>query len=290
MPIRIDALDPTGIVDEDMVLPVMLGGQTYKLTLAQIVSLFYEGAPADLDTWLEMVAALNDKHPLIHNSSGKSLLVDADEIGGTNSANAFAAIKVTLANLRTSLAADPWAFQPVGAYVWIDDAISGLVEPPKDKAYRYIKCTAGLTGVGAYNEGCLSGESVTGSAPLIVATANVSLSGSPFVGQSQRLLNTEKRSLRPGVAGTLENDAIQNIVGSFDLRKMNDGSAMYTATTGAFTSTASGGGSAPRNSAAPGATLTADLISFSAANDTNVRTATETRVRGMQVSLYRRIK
>lgn len=103
-----------------------------------------------------------------------------------------------------TLLADPWALQPIGAFVWADDGTVGFAAPPKDKAYRYVELTAGLTASGAYNEGILSTETVSGSAPAISATAVVNLAGSPFNGRTIRLLNTERRFLRPGSQGALE--------------------------------------------------------------------------------------
>ena len=109
---------------------------------------------------------------------------------------------VTYAQLL-EIVADPWALQPIGAFVAYD-AGEALTPPPKNKAYRYVLLTAAQTGVGAYNEGILTSETVTGTDPTISATAVVSLVGSPFNGKTIRLINTERRFLRPGVAGTLE--------------------------------------------------------------------------------------
>src|SRR5690606_24723818 len=53
------------------------------------------------------------------------------------------------------------------------------------------------------------GESVSGSAPNITATAVVNAPGSPMHGRTIVLLNTERRFLRPGSAGTKE--ANQNL-------------------------------------------------------------------------------
>jgi hypothetical protein len=109
---------------------------------------------------------------------------------------------VTYAQLL-EMVADPWALQPIGSFVAYD-AGESLTPPPKNKAYRYVLLTSGQTGAGAYNEGILTSETVTGTDPTISATAVVSLVGSPFNGKTIRLINTERRFLRPGVAGTLE--------------------------------------------------------------------------------------
>jgi len=109
---------------------------------------------------------------------------------------------VSLGYLKTLI--DPWALKLVGEVVACDMG-EGLPVPSKtNPLYRYVQLTAGLTGAGAYNEGILTTETVTGTDPTIVATAVVTLTGSPLNGKTIRLLNTERRFVRPGVAGTLE--------------------------------------------------------------------------------------
>lgn len=97
-----------------------------------------------------------------------------------------------------------WLGTPIGSY------ITPYTPPPKDNPrFRYILCTAGETGSGGYNEGILTSESVSGSAPLIEATATVSLAGSPFKGLTIHLINTEGRFVGAGVSGSVENDSFQ---------------------------------------------------------------------------------
>ncbi|KZE34091.1 hypothetical protein IMF23_04255 [Chelatococcus daeguensis] len=105
---------------------------------------------------------------------------------------------------------DPWAMQPLGKPIDLMEHIAGVPPPPTDRGYRYVKLTAGLTGAGGYNEGCLASESVSGSAPYINATAVISLAGSPLEGQTIRLLNTEGRFLRRGSSGVLQDDQIKS--------------------------------------------------------------------------------
>jgi hypothetical protein len=106
----------------------------------------------------------------------------------------------------------PFLSVPVGGLLILPTHIAGVTEPaPGSALYRFAKLTAGLTGVGAYNNGILTSESTTGSAPLVLSTATVSLAGSPINGQSIRLLNTEGRFVRPGTtSGTVRNDALQD--------------------------------------------------------------------------------
>lgn len=100
-----------------------------------------------------------------------------------------------------------WLGTPVG---WIlqGEYLSGAAVPPTDDPrFRYVCLTAGLTGPGQYNEGVLTDESVSGSSPNVVATAKISLAGSPFDGYTINLINSEERYLRPGVKGRLQNSA-----------------------------------------------------------------------------------
>lgn len=109
---------------------------------------------------------------------------------------------VTLSYIQTLL--DPWALKAVGEFVAYD-AGEALTPPPKANAlYRYVLLTAGQTGAGAYNESILIDETVSGTDPNIVATAKVNLVNSPLNGKTIRLINTERRFIRPGVGGTLE--------------------------------------------------------------------------------------
>jgi hypothetical protein len=93
--------------------------------------------------------------------------------------------------------ADPWAAQPIGSPIAVWDHITGVNGPPTNKSYRYIK----LSAADAYNTGVLTSESVSGTDPEVVASAVVSLAGSPLNGRTIRLINTERRFLRPGESG-----------------------------------------------------------------------------------------
>ncbi|WP_454842272.1 hypothetical protein [Pseudomonas hormoni] len=103
---------------------------------------------------------------------------------------------------------DPWLMQPIGVPIPVFDHLAGAPIPSTTAAYRYIK----LTAADAYNAGVLTSESVTGSAPLVLATATINLSGSPINGLSVSLINTERRSVRAGSSGTLQNHQMQGHV------------------------------------------------------------------------------
>ncbi len=233
--IEVEDLPSTSIPSVDHRVPAMLGGLTVYLTVAQIVEFakdklagWFHGAaskatPVDADevpiynsagavlgrvTFANLFTWIGSK---FHGITAKTLPVQADEITVNDSAATFVLKRVTLANFFNWIIGDPYAFQPVGVPFPVNLGLAGI-SPPNNVTGRgkYIILTAGLTGVGGYNNGLLTSESVTGSAPLVVATATVSLAGSALNGVVVRLLNTEGRIMRPGtVAGTLQDDAVQ---------------------------------------------------------------------------------
>lgn len=102
---------------------------------------------------------------------------------------------------------DVWLSRAIGEPFPIWDHIAGVPVPPTDNAgYRYIKLTAS----DSYNSGVLTSESVSGSAPLVHATAVISDASSPLNGRAVRLINTERRVIRAGSSGTVEQDAVQD--------------------------------------------------------------------------------
>lgn len=131
--------------------------------------------------------------------------------GGISSVNVQAALEeldTEIQNLPTGSDLQ-WLGTPIGGY------ITPLTPPPTDDPrFRYVLCTAGEDGVGGYNEGILTDETVTGTAPLVEATAVVYLDGSPFDGLTIHLINTEGRFVGAGESEAFEDDAIQNITGS----------------------------------------------------------------------------
>ncbi|RTL93882.1 hypothetical protein EJV44_15540 [Ancylobacter aquaticus] len=102
---------------------------------------------------------------------------------------------------------DPWLCQPIGVPVPLWTHLSGVTLPPTDRAYRYVLLTAGNAGAGQYNAGILTGEAVAGSDPTVSASAVISDAASPLNGATIRLINSERRFLRPGTSGALEESA-----------------------------------------------------------------------------------
>lgn len=173
---------------------------------------------------------------------------------------------------------DTWAMQPIGVPVPLLDNLVGVAAPPTNKDYRYIKLTAS----DAYNTGVLTGQSVSGTAPLVVATAVINLAGSPLNGRAVNLINTERRFLRAGNAGSVENDQMQKIVGAFGDLWTNSGNRVGTGAVRASGSPAanntpsSGGGNNTR-------------FDFDSDNSPGARTGDETRPKNVGVTYYMRI-
>lgn len=113
----------------------------------------------------------------------------------------------TAASARTTLQiSDGWATQPIGVPIPLFSNLTGTASPPTGNGYTYIK----LTAADSYNTGLLTGETLSGSAPLNLATATINVAGSPINGQVVDLINTSRRFLRAGSAGTAEQDALQD--------------------------------------------------------------------------------
>lgn len=230
----------------------------------------------------------------IHVAPAKATPADADEFGYAASADGLVLVKITWANIKASLRThldalymplDPWVAQPIGVPIPVFDHIAGVSAPPTNKDYRFIKLTAGESGAGGYNAGVLISESVTGSAPLVSATATVSLEGSPVNGRSVRLINTERRMLRAGSSGTVEQDALQEITGTFEVRSASNNPSAIGGD-GAFVRSDGIGAQVLPATSAPNQAR--DRVTFTAGNV--ARTATETRAKNIGVTYYMRIK
>lgn len=188
-------------------------------------------------------------------------------------ANSAAAALVSQGICET-LAGDPWALLPIGMPVPV---MAGAAEPPKDKSYRYIKLTYGDT----YNTGAVNMEVISGSAPLVVANCRVAVSGSPIFGNTVYLINTERRSIRPGAAGSLQDDALQNITGAMN---GSMSSASVVTPTGAFAKAGTPNYSSGADVAGRGYTdMTFDASRVA-------RTDNETRIRNIGANFYMRVK
>ena len=99
---------------------------------------------------------------------------------------------------------------PIGDTIALPTHLAGIDLPPTDNPlFRYVLLTAGENGAGGYNEGVMVNESVSGSAPLVEATAEIEDSESPINGETISLWNTERRYTRASdVSGEKENSKI----------------------------------------------------------------------------------
>jgi hypothetical protein len=185
-----------------------------------------------------------------------------------------------------------WLGTPVGETLALPTNLAGIVAPPTDNAsFRSSLLTAGESGVGEYNETILTGETVTGSAPLVVATAVINLAASPIDGLTVNLLNSEGRYIKPGTtSGAVANDKMQQITGTVSTQSdqgiIRTDAAQPTGSDlqGAF----SIGSNTYSNRVGTGGGTSAGL-DFDSADSPNARTGTSTDVKNIQKTYYMRI-
>lgn len=176
-----------------------------------------------------------------------------------------------------------WLSKGIGELYAVDTSMAGVNIPPTDNAlFRYALLTAGESGVGEYNEGILTSESVTGTGPLLQATAIISLSGSPVDSSTIRLINSERRVLRAGSPGAVESDALQGSKIEFGSGGTAKGDALMN----------SDGSAYPVIWGAPGGTTRQTAIQTIVSDGTNgtPRIANETRAKSLGITYYMRIK
>lgn len=173
-----------------------------------------------------------------------------------------------------------WRLKPIGEIVYLDTSLTGVEIPPIDAGF--IELTAGLDGVGEYNEGKLTSESVTGTAPLVVATAVIDDADSPMDGQTIHLLNTEERVVYAGErskAGDVFNDQMQQITGSFKAgRTDNTGEGAFETINPSETSSAGTGGANEFR------------VQFDSADSPDARTGDRTRAKGQFLVAFLKYK
>lgn len=222
-------------------------------------------ALGNVDAWTETT---------VHAATAKTTIIDADELAFWDSVSTDLR-KITGANFWEQV---KWRAKGIGELYLVDTSNAGTDIPPSSTTDTvWIELTAGLTGVGAFNESKLTGETVSGSAPLVLATAVISVSGSPMNGQTIDLLNTENRILRPSLTpGAKQNDALQNLTGQFRV------AASISSVTGVFDfNDGTSSRASSDNTNAPTVTFDASRIA---------RTSTETRMKNVGVKAYMRVK
>lgn len=171
-----------------------------------------------------------------------------------------------------------WQVFPIGVPIQVWDHLSDSVVPPNSGDVIYVRLTAGQSALGGYNYGNLSSESVTGSAPLVVATAVISLSTSPLYNKTIHLINTEEAFIRARtVSGELQNDQMQNLTGYFVIF----GSAIIGGVFNTYSSLSSANYKGPDG-------FTRSQINFNAS--AVARAGNETRSKNVSATWYLRIR
>lgn len=208
------------------------------------------------------------------------------------SSRALAEEAAASALASASFAGDPWFFQPLGVPIPVFSHLTGVSAPPTNQPYRYVK----LSAADAYNSGVLTSESVSGSAPLVQATAVINLTGSPLNGQTVHLMNTEERVLRAGTtSGQVLDDQLQgHTFGSLADTTQNK---IYTYNSrGAGSYTGLAGSSVLFTSTTPAAitegTGAAQFYRLGITSDANgtPRVGNETRSKSISATYYMRVK
>lgn len=180
-----------------------------------------------------------------------------------------------------------WQMTPIGLPFGVWSHLAGVDIPPNDNPnYRYIKLTAS----DSYNDGVLTSESISGSAPHVQATAVISDAGSPLNGQTVQLVNTGRWLLRPGQSGVVELDALQHHVHESQLASNDLSGASTTRAPGftAFKTVRSVAGIAGSSVGTYALSLSGSPVVDGAA--TLARTATATRDKSIGADYYMRIR
>lgn len=228
MGVRIDDLPPAFEAFLGHLVPAMLpDGATTSVSVAQILKLVLGEVDPSRDTLSEISDLIDQLDQVLGVVTDESIPALAPKnspaltgtptaptpTAGDNTTRIATTAFVTAAivALSNSLGDVRWSSKAIGEVVLLPINLTGVSAPPIDSSvFRFARLTAGQTGAGAYNNGVLNSESVSGSAPLVLATANISLTGSPMLGQTIRLLNTEFRFIRPGTSpGTIASDQMQ---------------------------------------------------------------------------------
>lgn len=171
-----------------------------------------------------------------------------------------------------------WLSKAIGEPFALLDNLAGVSAPDNTGAAKYIK----LTAADAYNTGLLTNETVTGSAPLVQATAEIA--AGPLAGQVVHLINTEESFLRArATSGVLQFDQMQKITGTLY------GSQEFLSGTGAFSEGSENPGARPSNS-----TATCRGLNFNTSGSPGARvsatTSGETRSKNVSATFYMRIQ
>lgn len=127
--------------------------------------------------------------------------------------NVQAAIELLGAGITSKLIGEPFP-------IW--DHIPGCPIPSNSGSVKFIRLTAGQSGLGEYNNGLLDNESTSGTAPAIIATAEILVG--PMAGEVVELVNTEQAFIRPRTtSGVLQSAEIQSHSHTLSFSRMGSG-------------------------------------------------------------------
>lgn len=265
-----------------------------SLGVAAAIARLVDSSPESLDTLKELAAALGGDPNfsttvlnLISRKADKAttlfgygipVATSTEVVNGTDDDKPVTSLGVASA----IKALDPWAVQPIGVPIPVFDNMTSTIVPPNygGKSYRYISLTAS----DSYNAGVLTSEVVSGSFPLVTATAVINSPGSALHGKTINLINTEQRVLRGALtAGELLQDAMQNITGESSTFPVGNTAPLNS--TGAFRTNTRA--NVPTGIAGGGSWGTTS-VDFDASRV--ARTATETRSKSIGVTYFMRVK
>ena len=185
---RLDGLDPTVNPQRDHEVAAMRDSTSNRLRVEQILALLQSSDIPNAAVTLAKLAA---------DARAAASHTFDDTIAQLGETDVQGAIEASV--LRGKMLGEPF---------FLFDNITGVSAPDNSGAAKYIRLTAGQSGAGGYNEGLLINESVSGSAPLVEADAEIAVG--PMAGQRVPLINTEMSFIRPGTSsGTLQFDQMQ---------------------------------------------------------------------------------
>ncbi len=272
-------------IDNDNTLRSMFSGDSFPTNPAPVV-----GQPCyrtDLkklfvytaDGWVEIMGK-----PIYDPRSISADVFHMDNMTeGSNTKIMTAEERIKLNN--TIVDPSGYNFLPIGVPIPVWDHLSITKPPNTGSGAIYIRLTAGQSGPGGYNQGLLRNETVSGSAPLVTATAVIDLSDSPIYNQTVHLINTEEAFLRARTtSGELQMDQMQRITGKLkNIRSTTFvGEGMVSIESGSGGNGTGGADIAPKN------------IVFDSANSPNARvsstTSGETRSKNVSATWYLRIR
>ena len=186
---------------------------------------------------------------------------------------------------------NPFEVTPIGVPFPLWDNFTGLTAPDNSGTAKFIKLTAGESGTGGYNEGLLTSESVSGSAPLVTATAQIV--GGALNGQTVHLINTEESFLRARTtSGVKQNDQMQRLTGAVKaFRAGADGGLLWNGDNSVNGVFKAGGSTTQRTQVSAAAGQELDFDSSGSPNSrTSSSTNGETRSKNVSATFYMRVR